>query len=93
MLGDLSPDPVGTVVYYGKTTNNTATELFIAGKGGASSEGTVYYNRLYLPESTALYFEYVNLTYNATDDTFPQLEKGFGFIQNLNGTTAAAVTR
>lgn len=89
MLGDISPDPLGTVMYYGKTTNNTATELFINGKGGAAVEGTTYYNRLYLPESTGLYFEYVILTYNATDDTFPQFEKGYGWIQNLNGTTGA----
>lgn len=90
MLGDISPDPVcGEVMFYGKTTGNTPTELFINGKGGAISESTTYFNRLCLPESTLLYFEYVILTYNATDDTFPQMEKGFGVIQNLNGTTAA----
>ena len=91
MIGDVSPDsPDGkTIIYYGRTADNVATELFIAGKGGASSEGTTYYNRLYLPESTAIFFEVTYLTYNATDDTFPYVERGFGFVQNLNGTTAA----
>lgn len=89
-LGDISPDGFGCLMYYGKTTDNTATELFINGKGGASSEGTTYYNRLYLPESTIVFFDYVYLGYNATDDTFAGLYKGYGCLENLNGTTAAS---
>lgn len=89
-IGDLSIDGFGEIMYYGKTTDATATELFIAGKAGASSEGTTYYNRLYLPESTVMFFDYTYLGYNATDDTFAGLQKGYGCVQNLNGTTAAA---
>lgn len=89
-VGNMCPDFVpGYLVYYGKTTDNTLTELFIAGKGGANSQGTVYYNRLYLPESTLVHGRAIYTSYNATDDTF-QMAHSYFAAQNLNGTTAAA---
>lgn len=87
-IGDLSPDGFGELIYYGKTTDNTASELFIGGKGGAASEGTTYYNRLYLPESTIVFVDYTYLGYNSTDDTWAGLYKGYTCVSNLNGTTA-----
>lgn len=83
----LGADYPGHVVYYGKTTGNTPTELFIGGKGAATVQGTAYYNRLYLPESTVLMGDYNAVIFNATDDTF-SYDKGHVVIANINATTA-----
>ena len=85
----MADDRLGCVCYKGKTTGNTATELFLGGKGGALNEdGTTYYNRLYLPESTIVFARYVGLQYNATDDVFG-FDSGYVVVNNVNGTTAA----
>jgi hypothetical protein len=90
-LGDYSPTVSNQLMYYAKTTDATATEMFIAGKGGAKAQdGTTYYNRLYIPESSIVFLEYTYLGYNSTDDTFAGLQRGFACVENLNGTTAAS---
>lgn len=89
-LWALSPDKQPAFIEYrGKTTDNVATELYIGGKGPAAMQGTTYYNRLYLPESTLVTGTAWYLSYNATDDAF-QMANSYFAIQNLNGTTAAA---
>lgn len=89
-IGNVCPDyQPGYVVYYGKTTDNTLTELFISGKGAVAVQGTTYYNRLYLPESTIVHGRAVYTSWNQTDDTFTFAHSYFA-VSNLNGTTAAA---
>lgn len=88
-LSSVAADHPGCIMYYGRTSDNVATELFINGKGGAIHEdGTTYYNRLVLPESTVIFAKYVALQYNATDDAFG-FDTGYIAVSNLNGTTAA----
>lgn len=83
----LGGDFPGHVIYYAKTTDNSATEAFINGKGAAAMQGTTYYNRLYIPESTVVLADYNAVIFNATDDTF-SFDKGHVVIANINGTTA-----
>lgn len=89
-LWALSPDcQPAFIEYRGRTADNVATELFIGGKGAAAVQGTTYYNRLYLPESTLIFGTAWYTSYNATDDAF-QMAHSYFAAQNVNGTTAAA---
>lgn len=87
-INTMTGDKPGCLAYYGRTTDDSATELFIGGKGGAIAEdGTTYYNRMYIPESTIVYARYTALQYNATDDAFG-FDTGYIVVSNLNGTLA-----
>lgn len=85
----ISPDyQPFSVLYYGRTSDNTLTELFIHGKGPAAVDGTTYRNRLFLPESTLICGTATYLSWNQTDDTFFFAQSYFA-ASNVNGTTAA----
>lgn len=81
-----SNDPLNPIIYLGRTTGNTPTEIFI---GGKTQTGTNNVRRLYLPESSVVLFEAYVLAFNKTDDILAVASKYVGGIKNINGTTAA----
>lgn len=73
-----------TVVYRGKTTGASATELFINGVAGVSTDR----NRVYVPEDAAIVGRYTSLAINMGTGATMHHTTGFIGINNDGGTTA-----
>jgi hypothetical protein len=78
------------LVYYGRTTDATPTEIFIGGKLPITTTPAANgINRLYLPESSAVIFTAFALAYNFTGDSLGLASHYKGGVSNINTTTAA----
>lgn len=78
------------LIYRGRTTDATPTELYIGGKRPITTTPTANgINRLYLPESSAVLFSAFALAFNITDDALGLASWYRGGVSNINGTVAA----
>lgn len=76
----------GELIYRGRTTNATPTELFI---GGKTQTGTGNVRRLYMPENSAILYIAYALAWNQTDDVLQLANLYRGGVKNTNNTVAA----
>lgn len=80
------------LVFMGRTTDATPTEIYIGGKLPVSNtqvSGAAGINRLYLPDTSCVIFQAYALAYNVTDANIGMASWYRGGVQNVAGTVSA----